>query len=67
MVTEDDKTPVINVEIRLSLEHFEAIKYLLDNCIRMESVSREQHKKMISYGEEIVARGEKAFTGHYHV
>ena len=67
MVTENDKTPVINVDIQLSMEHFEAIRYLLENCIRMESITREHHKKMMSYGEEILETGEKAFLGHYHV
>ena len=67
MMTENDDTPVINVDIQLSLEHFEAVRYLLKNCIRMEHTTREQHKKMVSYGEQILDRGEKTFTGDYHV
>ena len=67
MITEDSNNPVIRMNIELSVEHIEAITYLLENCIRMETVTREHHKKMISYGEEIVKRGETTFLGHYHV
>ena len=67
MISEDSNNPVIHMKLELSVEHIEAIVYLLENCIRMETVTREQHKKMISYGKEIVKMGKETFLGHYHV
>lgn len=50
------------VMFELSPEHLAAVNYLLQNCIRKESVNEDTHWDYIHTAVDLVKMGEQAFN-----